>query len=216
MGEVEIIYHGHAMFEIRSGDNIKIVLDPYNEEIKTVLPDVSGDIVLVSHDHYDHSNVSIIKGNPLIVNKVMEDKNIKGINIEGIQTYHDTQKGQMRGNNIIFKFIVDEIVFVHMGDLGHDINFEVTQKLKNVDILMIPVGGLYTIDASMATKIINKLAPSLVIPMHYKEADSKLEVDKIDSFLKKWPGYKKVGHLAKVSKADLLFREKEVWVFDSK
>ena len=216
MEKVEIIYNGHSMFEIRYGEIIKIITDPYNEEIKSILPDVSADIVLVSHDHFDHSNVSIIKGNPVIVNKMMKENNVNGINIEGIKTSHDTQNGQIRGKNIIFKFIVDGIVFVHMGDLGHNIDFDIAQKLKNVDILMIPVGGIYTINTYLATEIIHKLAPSVAIPMHYKEDDSKLDVERIDSFLKKWPEYKKVGHLVKVSKIDLSFKKTEVWVFDSK
>ena len=216
MEKVEIIYNGHSMFEIRYGEIIKIITDPYNEEIKSIMPDVSGHIVLVSHDHFDHSNVSIIKGNPVIVNKMMKENNVNGINIEGIKTSHDTQNGQIRGKNIIFKFIVDGIVFVHMGDLGHNIDFDIAQKLKNVDILMIPVGGTYTINFNIASEIVNKLVPPVVIPMHYKEDDSKLDVDRVDSFLNKWPGYKKLGHLIKISKIDLSFEGTEVWVLDSK
>ena len=214
MEKVEIIYHGHSMFEIRSRE-LTIIIDPYNEEIKSILPDVSADIVFVSHDHFDHSNISIVEGNPFIVNEILKES-IKGIIIEGIDSDHDTQNGQIRGKNIIFKFTINGIIFVHLGDLGHNIDFKIAKKLKNVDILMIPVGGTYTINFNLASEIVNKLTPSVVIPMHYKEDDSKLDVDKVDSFLRKWPDYKKVGHSIKISKNNLPSEGTEVWVLDSK
>jgi len=140
---------------------------------------------------------------------------INGIKIEGIPSYHDTQEGQLRGANIIFKFMVDEIVFAHMGDLGHIPDESTFDKLKGIDILMIPVGGIYTINANDATEITRKIKPSIVIPMHYKETDSKLEVDTVDTFLGKWDTYKKGGHSSRISK-DTLPDKTEVQVMDSK
>lgn len=215
MQNVEIIYHGHSMFEIKSESGTTIVTDPYNERIKSVLPDVSADIVLVSHGHFDHANVSIVKGNPAVVDQPAKTQQ-KGIDIEGIMSSHDTQEGKIRGKNIIFKFKVDGITFVHMGDLGHNIDAETIEKLKDTDILMLPVGGTYTINAYTAADIVNKLAPPVAIPMHYKETDSKLDVDKVDGFLAKYESFKMVGHSVKVSKEELTKSSTRVWVFDSK
>ena len=215
MDKTEITYHGHSMFEIKSASGVKLITDPYNEKIKNTLPDVSGDIILVSHDHFDHANTSIVRGNPRIINKPLEEK-VDGIWIKGIKTYHDTKEGQLRGQNIIFKFTVDGIIFVHMGDFGDDMDIKIEESLKDVDVLMIPVGGTYTINAYSAFDIVKKLVPPFVISMHYKESDSKLDIDKVDNFLNKWPGYKKVGHTASFSKNDLPFEGTEVWIFESK
>jgi L-ascorbate metabolism protein UlaG (beta-lactamase superfamily) len=212
MSKVKLIYYGHAMFEIQDSTGKKIIIDPYNEQIRSSLPDVSGDIVISSHEHFDHANISLVKGNPRSINKPGYFE-INGIKIEGIQSYHDTQEGQLRGENIIFKITVDDILFVHMGDLGHIPDGPTFNKLKGVDILMIPVGGIYTINANDATEIIKKIKPSITIPMHYKEADSKLEVDTVETFLSKWETFKKGGHSSDISKGRLP-ASTEVWVMD--
>ena len=134
--------------------------------------------------------------------------------IEGIQSYHDTQKGQLRGRNIIFKILVGGIGFVHMGDLGHIPDDSIYNALKGVDILMVPVGGIYTLNASDAVEIAKRINPAIVIPMHYKEADSKLEVDRVDTFISRWGNVKKAGHSADISK-DRLPGSTEAWVMES-
>ena len=214
MGEVTLKYHGHAMFEIQSSAGEKIIIDPYNEQIKSTLPDVSGDIVISSHSHFDHANISLVKGDPEVINKTGEFE-IGAIRIEGIQSYHDNQKGQLRGENIIFKIMVDEILFAHMGDLGHIPEESIYNRLTEVDILMIPVGGVYTINSRDAAAIARRINPSIVIPMHYKEADSKLEVDRVETFLTGWENHKKIGHSSDILKKKLP-ETMEVWVMDSR
>ncbi len=204
------------MFEIESSGGIKIITDPYNEKIKDILPDVSADIVLVSHEHFDHGNVSLVKGNPIVVKNLGVSLQ-KGITIEGIESYHDTKSGSLRGKNTIFKFIVDDIVFVHLGDLGHSLDGLYIEKLKNTDILMVPVGGTYTINFLEAYQLANKIKPKVVIPMHYKEKDSKLDVDSVQPFLNKWQKFVKKGHIVYVSKDELTSIEDiSVWVMESK
>jgi L-ascorbate metabolism protein UlaG (beta-lactamase superfamily) len=214
--ETGIIYHGHSMFEIRSVNGIKIITDPYNERIRDRLPDVSADIVLVSHDHFDHGNVSSVRGNPTVV-KSPGVTELKGIYISGIESYHDTRKGELRGKNLIFRFIVDGVVFAHLGDLGHNLDAVYLEKLKDVDILMIPVGGTYTVNFLEASDITEKIKPRIVIPMHYRETDSKLDVDTVNPFLSRWQNIEKKGHSASVSKEGIAgTKGTEVWLFDSR
>ncbi len=213
MEGVRITYHGHSMFEIMSAAGVKIATDPYNEQIKSRLPEVSADIVFVSHDHFDHSNVSIISGDPVVLDTPAQSVE-KGIEFEGILTHHDTNQGELRGQNIIFKFKVDSITFAHMGDLGHVPGEELFIKLEDVDILMLPVGGTYTIDANTAVDIIKRIKPAVAIPMHYKETDSKLQVDTVDRFLSDFSAYIKKGHSVLVAK-DGLPENTEIWLMQS-
>ncbi len=214
--EVKITYYGHAMFEIQSSDGIRIITDPYNEAIKDNLPDVTAEIVTVSHDHFDHNNVSLVKGNPVIVKGLGQSK-VKDISFEGILSYHDQKKGSLRGENTIFKFIVDNIIFVHLGDLGHNLDEETIKKLSILDILMIPVGGTYTINFLEAYNLATRLKPKVLIPMHYKEKDSKLDVDSVDSFLSRWNNFEKKPQSILISKRELdSMSWINVWVLESK
>ncbi|MBM3704980.1 MAG: MBL fold metallo-hydrolase [Actinobacteria bacterium] len=213
MNDVKIIYHGHAMFEIISSAGTGIIIDPYDEQVKQVLPDVAAGIVLVSHGHFDHNNVSLVRGNPVIV-RDSQPRVIDGIKIKGLNTYHDANRGQLRGGNIIFQFTVDEVTFAHMGDLGHLPDQSVFEELGGIDVLMIPVGGIYTINASMALGIVEKLKPAVVLPMHYKERDSKLGVDTVDGFLSRFETFSVKDHSVVVSKSSLPERT-EVWVLKS-
>lgn len=211
--QTKITFWGHAMFLIESSKGTKIGTDPYDQQVKSKLPDVSADIVLVSHGHFDHSNVSLFKGNPKVF-KTTGKTSFEDINIEGIPTYHDEAKGSKRGKNIIFKFEVDGIKFAHLGDLGHLLNEEQINSLKDVDILMIPFGGIFTIDANQALKIISDMKPKVAIPMHYKEEDTKIGVNTLDSFIGKIKNFKEMGHTILVNRAELP-KDTEVWVLKS-
>ena len=125
------------------------------------------DIVLVSHDHPDHNFVQGLQGNPRVV-KGPGIHTASGIAFKGIPTYHDTTKGGERGENVIFCFTVDDVRLCHLGDLGHALDAKAASAIGTVDVLMMPVGGFYTIDAAAATNVMNTLKPRLVIPMHFK------------------------------------------------
>jgi len=127
----------------------------------------SADIVTVSHHHHDHGNVAVVKGNPEVVSRVGRTK-ARGIEVKGIASYHDEVGGELRGNNIIFCFEVDGIRVCHLGDLGHLLDDKQVKEIGSVDILLIPVGGYYTIDAKAATEVCDQLKPKVIIPMHYK------------------------------------------------
>ncbi|MHC1581914.1 MAG: MBL fold metallo-hydrolase [Candidatus Syntropharchaeia archaeon] len=180
---MEIKWHGHACFEIRSSDGKIVVTDPFDESVGYPLPDVRADVVLTSHDHYDHNNVGCIKGSPSVVRGEGEHV-IDGIKFRGIHTFHDTSSGSERGENIVFVFEIDGIRLCHLGDLGHVLDEKKVKEIGEIDILFVPVGGVYTIDAKGAEKVIEQLNPRIVIPMHFKTPPLKLPVRSVDDFLK--------------------------------
>jgi L-ascorbate metabolism protein UlaG (beta-lactamase superfamily) len=202
MNDLNITYHGHALFVIETTSGVKIGTDPYNDQIKDILPDVSADIVTSSHDHFDHANIQLFKGSPIVVDKPGETA-VRGIKIDGMPSFHDEKKGSLRGPNIIYKIIADGIIITHMGDLGHIPGLGLIEKLKDTDILLIPVGGIYTIDSAQAVELINIIKPKIAVPMHYKEKDSKLNVDRVSAFTRRLDDFKEVGHSFSVKNTSL-------------
>ena len=179
---MKIKWLGHASFAITSDTGIKIITDPYKTDERIGYGEIeeSADIVTVSHEHSDHSNVAAVKGNPEVVR---ETAKVKGLEFKGIPTYHDSVQGQQRGKNTIFCFEVDGIRICHLGDLGHSLSDKQLAELGKVDILLIPVGGYFTIDAEVASQICGRLAPRVVIPMHYKTDKCFLPIADVDEFL---------------------------------
>ena len=180
---MDINWLGQACFKVK-GKQASVVLDPYSAEIGFKLPKMEADIVTISHDHYDHNASSEVGDNPFVITGPGEYE-IKGVNVVGVPSFHDNKKGQERGKNILYSVRIDGVNIAHMGDLGQDeLSAEQIDSLGNVDILMIPVGSVYTIDASTATKIVASLEPLIVLPMHYQDKDSKVDLEPVDKFLK--------------------------------
>jgi L-ascorbate metabolism protein UlaG (beta-lactamase superfamily) len=184
---MKIKFLGHAAFMLVSDAGVKIITDPYkfgcfDGGIKYGIIDESCDIVTISHDHDDH-NETKINGDPAFVRKSGINE-IKGIMIKGIESYHDANQGKDRGKNIIFNMTIDGINVVHLGDLGHELTTADAAKIGKVDILLIPVGGFFTIDKSIAEKLIKLLSPRIVIPMHYKTQKCGFPIATLDEFIK--------------------------------
>lgn len=175
---------GHACFLIVSGDGVRIITDPYEVGggINYSPINETADIVVVSHDHADHNNISVIKGKPEVV-KGSGSKKVKGVEFKGIATYHDEAKGRQRGANTVFCFSVDDIRICHLGDLGHELSPEQALEIGEVDILLIPVGGFYTIEAKTATKVGDKLNPKIIVPMHFKTPKCDYPIAGVGDFL---------------------------------
>lgn len=186
---MQLKYLGHSSFLIKTKD-AKVVMDPFDP--KTVgmkFPKQEADVVTFSHQHPDHNYGAGVSAEALVVDWAGEYEK-KGVRITGYPTFHDKEKGAQRGENIIFKIEADEISILHCGDLGHTLTDEQVDEIGDVDILLIPVGGYYTIDAAEAVSIIHKIEPSIVIPMHYnhKDLDQKVNKDlaELDEFVAKY------------------------------
>lgn len=181
-----ITWQGHSCFKIQDKtglDGVTVVTDPFDKKIGLKVPNFEADIVTVSHQHHDHNNIEALRGNPFVVDSPGEYDR-KGVLIEGIDSYHDSKSGDERGANTIFRIELDDISLVHLGDLGHTLDNSQLERLAGTDILLIPVGGKYTIDAQQAVEVISQIEPRIVIPMHYKTKDLELDIDGIDKFIK--------------------------------
>ncbi|MCX6004779.1 MAG: MBL fold metallo-hydrolase [Chloroflexi bacterium] len=166
---MKIKWLGHSCFLLTSEKGTRILMDPFTAGQYQNYPVVKEtvDIVTISHGHPDHNNVAAASGNPEIV-KESGTRNIKGVSIKGINVWHDENKGKERGENIIFCLEVDGVQLCHVGDLGHSLSGEQISEIGSVDVLLIPIDGVFTIDAGTAKKVCDALKPKLVIPMHYK------------------------------------------------
>jgi len=182
---MKVFWFGHAFFKIVLDDKI-ICIDPYDESIGYVVPkNLSCDILLETHQHHDHNNESIINGKYELIKKSGKFF-FNNISIEGLDTYHDEEMGEKRGGNISFILRSKNYKIVHLGDLGCIPSDEVIEKIKGPDVLMIPVGGVYTIDKDVAFELTNKIKPRIIIPMHYKTERLKFDLDRVDGFIKKF------------------------------
>ncbi|HTY81421.1 MAG TPA: MBL fold metallo-hydrolase [Dehalococcoidales bacterium] len=179
---MDINWLGLSCFRIRGSQAI-IITDPFPPESGYALGKQTADIVTVSHQHANHNYVQGVSGPPRIV-KGPGEYEISGVLVLGVPTYHDAVKGQSRGKNTAYMFEIDGVTICHLGDIGHVIEDRTLEDLGKVDILMLPVGGVTTITASMAAETIRKIEPKVVLPMHYKTPGSKLELEPLEAFLK--------------------------------
>lgn len=162
---MDITYLGHSAFRIR-GKNTTIVTDPYNSEsVGLKFPKhIEADIVTISHGHKDHNEISVFDGTPYIVSGPGEYE-IKGVGVVGVK----------RGKNTMYRIEVDGVSIVHLGDLDDKLSAQEIDDLDGVNILMIPVGGVYTIDAAKAVDVIKEIEPNIVIPMHFGRPELRQE-----------------------------------------
>lgn len=164
---MDITYLGHASFKIK-GKNATVVTDPYDaNDVGFKFPTTEADIVTVSHEHGDHNKVEKITGEPFIIRGPGEYE-VKGVSVLGFPTFHDDKKGEEKGSNTIYVFEIEGLRIAHLGDLGHKLSEKLVEDLGDIDILLIPVGGFYTIDAATAVEVVQSIEPSIVIPMHFK------------------------------------------------
>lgn len=178
---MEIIYYGHSCFLFK-GQDYSICLDPYGD-IGLKIPKIKADYVFCSHSHYDHNNYAIVEG----AKEVKENEYFKII-----KSYHDDSKGALRGENNILLFTLDGYKIAFMGDYGESDNASIITELKGAHILLIPIGGKYTIDSKTAKYYVDKISPKTIVPMHYKIKNSTVDISDEKYFLSLFSGYKKV------------------------
>ena len=191
---MKVKWLGHSCFLVTSKGGVRIITDPYavGGGINYSSIKETADVVVVSHGHGDHSNVSAVQGEPEVV-RGDGTKTARGIQFRGVASYHDDSHGAQRGPNTIFCFIIDDIKLCHLGDLGHVLSPGQVNEIGAVDILFLPVGGFYTIDASVASRVCDQLKPKVVIPMHFKTPKCAYPIAGVEDFLKGKKNVRRVG-----------------------
>ncbi|KXB00429.1 hypothetical protein AKJ42_00620 [candidate division MSBL1 archaeon SCGC-AAA261C02] len=206
-------WYGQACFEI--SDSSTVVTDPHDgDSIGLGAPQLEADVVTISHDHYDHSSgVELVSKAGTVTVDGLGEEVVDGVDIRGFESYHDKSEGEERGKNLIFTIDLDGVRICHLGDLGHTLDSEGIERLGDVDVLLTPVGGNFTIDGSEAAEITEEIDPQVVVPMHYKinglqvpisgseefldSLDEEYDLEERDGLrLKALPGEKKVVKLA--------------------
>ena len=181
-GNVDINWLGHSCFRLR-GSRAVIITDPYPPTLGYSLGKPTARIVTVSHQHPSHSYVQGIGGESRLVTGPGEYE-ISSVLIIGIATFHDAEGGRKRGKNTTYLVEVDGVTVCHLGDLGHVLTAEQVEEIDDVDVLLLPVGGVSTINATMAAEVVRQLEPKVVVPMHYKTPALSRELAPVEEFLK--------------------------------
>jgi L-ascorbate metabolism protein UlaG (beta-lactamase superfamily) len=180
---LDITWLGHSCFRIK-GKEAVIITDPVDPATGYAAGKVKGDIISISHMHKGHSYIECLESDYKVI-KGPGEYEIKGVFINVFSSFHDSKEGNERGKNNIFLFEIDGITICHLGDIGHVIPSNLTEELSDVGILLIPIGGISTIDGSIAADIVRNLSPKIVIPMHYKTPEEIKEIESLEKFLKK-------------------------------
>jgi len=221
---MHITFHGQSCFEIlikqEKDSDTKLVIDPYDEKTGLRIPKLEADIILISHDHFDHNNVKGVlpakkEESPFVIDGPGEYEK-KGVFINGIPGFHDNSNGKERGRITMYTIDAEEMRLLHLGDLGQkELTDEQMERIGDVDILMIPVGGTFTISSKEAVSIMSQIEPKIIIPMHYKIPKLTLEIDDLQKFLKEM-GLKSLEPLPKIviKKKDLPDDEAKIIVLN--
>ena len=182
-----ISWYGQSCFRLETRE-ATLAIDPFSKEIGLTPPHFKADILLVTHQHPDHSNVGAIAGDPVLIAGPGEYET-RSISVQGILTFHDPNGGTERGLNTAYRIALgsEGMVLAHLGDFGEaGLRQETLEALGDIDVLFIPVGGTYTIDSETAAKIVNQIEPRLVIPMHYQLPGLRVKLSPVDAFLKSY------------------------------
>lgn len=182
---MNIRYLGHSSFLIKSKE-ASVVIDPFKpDSVGFPFPKISADIVLVSHDHDDHNNVAAVGGDPFVINGPGEYE-VSGVKVWAFPAFHDAKEGAEKGRNTVYLIEAEGLTLCHLGDLGHLLEEKTAEEIGSPDILLIPTGGVYTINHEEAAKVVAQLEPWIVIPMHYKVAgmkDTFKDLSEVGAFL---------------------------------
>ena len=208
-------WHGHSCFEFEDS-SLKVVVDPHDGRSLGIKPPAaSADVVLMTHDHYDHRAARVISGNHEDVMARCGDFEVKGLAVKGFRTFHDGSQGSERGLNTMYRFVMDGISVCHCGDLGCIPDPDVISEIKGVDILLVPTGETYTMEIPEVRRFIELVNPNIIVPMHYRVGGLSLPISSIDRFLeiipKEYVDY--IGNEIDVTPDDLT-EIKECWVFE--
>lgn len=212
---MKIKYLGHSAFVLTTNEGTRIVLDPYQAgayDGAVGYPPINetAEIVLLSHNHPDHNYAKAVTGKPQVISSA-GSRSVKEVKVTGLSTFHDESRGSQRGKNIAFTVEADGLRVTHLGDLGHMLSEKEVEQIGKPDVVLVPVGGFYTLDASGATKMAERLSPRIVIPIHYKTECLDFPIAPVDAFLKGKENVKRLGQEVELTKQSLPPAQ-EVWV----
>ena len=193
--EVVLEWYGQSAFTLRSPAGTVALMDPVPDKMGFDMPRLEADVVTISHEHFDHTAVEKASGDPKVVRGLTADKarwnpidtRVGDLRVRSVGTWHDAKRGASRGLNSVFVFETGGLRIAHLGDLGHPLTKAQLADIGSVDVVLIPVGGTFTIDAAGAKAVIRQLKPrSVVIPMHFKTARMSLDLPlaTVEPFLK--------------------------------
>lgn len=178
-----INWFGQSCFRLE-GKAVSLLIDPFSKEIGLRPPRIKDQIVLITHKHFDHANREGVGPETMVIDGPGEYER-SGIYVHGLLSYHDKQQGAERGLNTIYTIKIEDMVICHLGDLGQEkLTEEQMDQLENIDVLLIPVGGKYTLDYKEAVGIISQIEPKIMVPMHYKVPGLTIDLDSADKFIK--------------------------------
>ena len=218
METIRLRWHGHSCFEV-STEGLTVVTDPHDgRSLGIGPPKVRADVVLVSHDHFDHTAVRVVeKPGQTVVLRETGGLPEGAFTARGVRTFHDAQRGVSRGANTAFVFELEGVTFCHLGDLGHELTPEQCAEIGRVDVLFVPIGGVFTIDAPAAWRIVKAVKPRVAVPMHYRTGGLSLSINNLQPFLdqvERPDAIVRVGNEVEFAAADLEEDELLVWIFD--
>ncbi len=179
---MQITWYGHSCFLLTSESGYSILTDPCDQETGYELHDLVCDAVTISHEHHDHNCLAIVTGTPVIIKTTGESLAGK-IPVTGFPSFHDNEKGVRRGGNIVFLYQIDGLKVLHLGDLGHMLPDETIEKIGDVDVLLAPIGGVFTLNAKMATELADRLHARVLIPMHYQTPALHFNIEGLEPLL---------------------------------
>jgi L-ascorbate metabolism protein UlaG (beta-lactamase superfamily) len=213
---MKIKWYGHAAFQITTDEGVRVIIDPYESgafggALSYGKITDEAEIVLTSHDHDDHNYTKDIKGNYKHINKAGAYSE-RGLEIEALPCYHDPSKGKERGNNLIFVIDDGKLRIAHMGDIGHILAQDTVKKMGRIDILLLPIGGFYTIDSGEAGKIMQDINPKITVPMHFKTPKCDFPIAGVDAFTEGRKGVRTINSYEVEVKKDDLPKEPEIVV----
>lgn len=181
---MRIRYYGHACFMLSSDSGATLLMDPFDEAMGYPMPDQKVDVVTISHGHHDHNDTSKLPEGFITVDSAGPCE-AAGFQLTAIRSHHDDANGAKRGENLFFVVEADGLRVAHLGDLGHLPTAQQLAEMGRVDVLLIPVGGYYTIDADQAIEAIKRIAPRIAIPMHYNTGANELPIARVDDFARR-------------------------------
>ena len=178
-----ISWFGQSCFRLE-GKDVSLLIDPFSKEIGLRPPKIKDQIVLITHEHYDHNNLEGAEKETMIIRNPGEYES-KGVFVQGISSFHDKAQGAERGTNTIYLIKMEEMTICHLGDLGQEkLEDQQVDLIGEVDILIIPVGGKYTLDYKEAVGVVGQIEPKIIIPMHYKVPGLNIDIEPADKFVK--------------------------------